>query len=100
MSFPAREALEAFERAGAKIINKDTTILILGDALSNQSDPKVETLEEMSRKAARTIWLNPEEEKYWYSPNSAIRDYKPYCTQMVECATIDQLSAFAKNLIL
>lgn len=93
-------AFRSFLDGYSKIINKDTTILILGDALSNQTDPKVEALEEMSRKAARTIWLNPEEEKYWYSPTSSIRDYKPYCTQMVECATIDQLSEFAKKLVL
>jgi len=81
-------------------ITKDTTLLILGDALNNGVDPQVEYLKEMADKAARTIWLNPEEEKYWYSSGSAIRDYKPYCTQVVECATIEQLSDFARNLVL
>lgn len=78
----------------------NTNDRILGDALNNGVDPQVEYLKEMADKAARTIWLNPEEEKYWYSSGSAIRDYKPYCTQVVECATIEQLSDFARNLVL
>ncbi len=81
-------------------ITRDTTILILGDALNNCVDPQVQYLKEMSDKALRTIWLNPEEEKYWYTTSSAIKDYEPYCSQVVECATIDQLSDFAKNLVL
>jgi uncharacterized protein len=81
-------------------ITRDTTILILGDALNNCVDPQVQYLKEMSEKATRTIWLNPEEEKYWYTSSSSIKDYEPYCTQVVECATIDQLSDFASNLVL
>ncbi|MCP4754409.1 MAG: VWA containing CoxE family protein, partial [Proteobacteria bacterium] len=63
-------------------------------------DPQVEYFREMTEKALRTIWLNPEEEEYWYSSGSVIMDYKPFCTQVVECATIDQLSEFARNLVL
>ncbi|MBU3917248.1 VWA domain-containing protein, partial [bacterium] len=81
-------------------ITKDTTVLILGDALNNNVDPQVRYLKEISDKSARTIWLNPEEEKHWNSPSSAIRDYEPYCTKVVECATIDQLSDFARKLVL
>lgn len=93
-------AFRSFLENYPNIINKDTTLLIMGDALNNHNDPKTEYLQKMADKAARTIWLNPEEQQYWYSPSSAVMDYEPICTQMVECATIDQLSDFAKNLVL
>ncbi len=91
---------KSFLKSYPNAITRDTTILILGDALNNGVDSQAEYLKQMSEKAARTIWLNPEEEKYWYSSGSAIKDYKPYCTQVVECATIEQLSDFARNLVL
>ncbi|MCP4752156.1 MAG: VWA domain-containing protein [Proteobacteria bacterium] len=93
-------AFKSFLDTYPTAITKDTTLLILGDGMNNHNDPQVKCLKEMAAKAVRTIWLNPEEEKYWYSPSSAISDYAPICTQMVECATIDQLSEFAKNLVL
>lgn len=93
-------AFKSFLVTYPNIINKDTTLLIMGDGLNNHNDPKTEYLKEMADAAARTIWLNPEEQQYWYSPSTAILEYEPLCTQMVECATIDQLSEFAKNLIL
>ncbi|MBU2644503.1 VWA domain-containing protein [bacterium] len=93
-------SFKSFLDSYPNVINKDTTLLIMGDALNNHNDPKVEYLKKMAEKAARTIWLNPEEKQYWYSPSSAVSDYEPICTQMVECATIDQLSDFAKKLIL
>lgn len=93
-------AFKSFLESYPNVINKDTTLLILGDGLNNHNDAKVEYLKQMAEKAARTIWLNPEEQQYWYSPSSAIADYEPFCTQMVECATIDQLSEFTKSLVL
>jgi uncharacterized protein with von Willebrand factor type A (vWA) domain len=93
-------AFKSFLGSYPNVINKDTTLIIMGDGLNNHNDTKVKYLKEMADKAARTIWLNPEEQKYWYTPSSAIPDYEPICTQMVECATIDQLSDFAKSLIL
>ena len=81
-------------------LNKDTTLLILGDGVNNHNEPKAEYLKEMADKVARTIWLNPEEEKHWYGPSSAMSAYKPICTDVVECATLDQLSDFTRNLVL
>jgi len=93
-------AFKSFLDTYPHVINKDTTLLIMGDGLNNHNDAKVEYLKQMTEKAARTIWLNPEEQQYWYSPSSVIAEYEPLCTQMVECATIDQLSDFARNLVL
>lgn len=94
------KSFKSFLDQYSSALTKDTTLLILGDALNNYIDPQVNDFKQMTEKVLRTIWLNPEQEKYWYSSGSAIMEYKPYCDQVVECATVEQLSDFAKNLVL
>ncbi|MCP4753344.1 MAG: VWA domain-containing protein, partial [Proteobacteria bacterium] len=77
-------AFKTFLETYPGVITRDTTLIVLGDALNNHVDPQVEYFREMTEKALRTIWLNPEEEEYWYSSGSVIMDYKPFCTQVVE----------------
>ena len=93
-------AFKSFLDNYGNTINKDTTLIIVGDGVNNHNEPKAKYLQEMADKAARTIWLNPEEEKYWYAPSSAMNAYIPVCSDVVECATIDQLSEFTRNLVL
>ena len=94
------KAFKSFLNTYSSALTKDTTLLVLGDALNNYIDPQVKDFKQLTEKVLRTYWLNPEPEKHWYSSGSAIMDYKPYCTQLVECATVEQLSDFAKNLVL
>ena len=93
-------AFKTFLENYASSLTKDTTLIILGDGQNNQNDPKVEYLKRMSEKVARTIWLNPEEEMYWYTRTNIILQYKPYCDELVECATLEQLSEFVRNLVI
>ena len=61
---------------------------------------KEEFFKDITEKVARTIWLNPEEERYWYTQTNVTLKYKPYCDELVECATLDQLSTFVRNLVI
>lgn len=93
-------AFKSFLDNYSSSLTKDTTLIILGDGQNNQNDPKTEYLKKMSEKVARTIWLNPEEERYWYTRTNVTPKYKPYCDDLVECATLDQLSDFVRNLVI
>ena len=93
-------AFKSFLDRYSSSLTKDTTLIILGDGQNNQNDPKAEYLQAMSEQVARTIWLNPEEEKYWYTRTNVTWQYKPYCDELVECATLDQLSGFVRNLVI
>ncbi len=92
-------AFKSFLDSYSVSLTSDTTLIILGDGQNNQNDPKVEYLKQMSEKVARIIWLNPEEEKYWYTRTNVTLKYKPYCDDLVECATLEQLSDFVHNLV-
>jgi uncharacterized protein len=94
------QAFKSFTDTYSSSLTKDTTLIILGDGQNNQNDPKVEFFKDITEKVARTIWLNPEEEKYWYTQTNVTLKYKPYCDDLVECATLDQLSTFVRNLVI
>ncbi len=93
-------SFQSFRAKWEQILTPDTTLLILGDGQNNFNEPQVEHFEALTKKAARTIWLNPEEEKFWYSASNSIRHYQPFCDELVECATLDQLTEFTRSLVL
>ncbi len=93
-------AFKSFLDKYSASLTKDTTLIILGDGQNNQIDPQISTMKAMKEKVKRTIWLNPEEKKYWGSPTNVTYNYSPYCDQLVECATLEQLSDFARKLVL
>jgi uncharacterized protein with von Willebrand factor type A (vWA) domain len=93
-------AFKSFLDRYSTALTKDTTLIVLGDGQNNQIDPQVETMKKIREKVRRTIWLNPEEKKYWCSKTNVTYKYSPYCDHLVECATLEQLSDFARKLVL
>lgn len=73
------------------VIDRRTTVLILGDGRSNYGEPKVEILAELADQAKRVVWLCPEAEGSWGVGDSCMLDYRPHCTQMVHCSTVGEL---------
>jgi uncharacterized protein with von Willebrand factor type A (vWA) domain len=94
------QAFKSFTDNYSSSLTKDSTLIVLGDGQNNQNDPKEEFFKDITEKVARTIWLNPEEERYWYTQTNVTLKYKPYCDELVECATLDQLSTFVRNLVI
>lgn len=68
-------------------IDRRTTVLILGDGRSNQTDPRLDIFQEMVDRCKRVVWLCPEPERRWGTGDSAILQYKPHCTHLSHCAT-------------
>jgi uncharacterized protein len=73
------------------------TIIVLGDARTNDRDPAAETFGKITEKAGRTFWLNPEPKLYWNYGDSVIRAYEEHC-EAFECWTTQQLEDFVKKL--
>jgi len=93
-------AFESFLAKYSSALSKDTTLIILSDGENNRYDPKVEYLRQITEKVRRTIWLNTKEEKEWYNQTNVIMKYKPYCDELIECGTLEQLSGFVENLVI
>jgi len=92
-------AFETFLDKYSTALDKDTTLIVLGDGENNWNDPKVEVFRRITERVRRTIWLNPEEEKYWYSATNVVMKYKPFCDDLRECATLEQLTDFVGSLV-
>ena len=69
------------------------TVLILGDARTNNTDPRYDALRTIAQHAHRTIWLNPESESQWGQGDSVAHRYAEI-VDMHECRTITDLREF------
>jgi len=92
-------AFETFLEKYSTALDKETTLIVLGDGENNWNDPKAEAFRRMTERVRRTIWLNPEEEEFWYSATNVVMQYKPYCDDLRECATLEQLTDFVGSLV-
>jgi uncharacterized protein with von Willebrand factor type A (vWA) domain len=94
------ETFRHFKRDYMDMLNKKTTLIIIGDARSNYFHPEDRILAEMREKCRRVIWLNPEIESLWNTGDSEMFSYKPYCHEIRPCRNLNQLIEFVEELIL
>ncbi len=83
---------------GTQVTNK-TTIIILGDARGNRTDPRVEIMQRLSLRAKRIIWLNPEYRSAWGTGDSDMYRYKPFCSLVTVCNTLRHLERVVTDLL-
>ncbi|MGM0349262.1 vWA domain-containing protein [Streptomyces sp. Adlamb9] len=88
---------EFTERYGAAV-GPRTTVLVLGDARTNQSDPNLPAVREIARRARRVYWLNPEPAGQWGTGDSAAPAYADL-VEMHECRTARQLGGLVGRLL-
>ena len=69
---------EWHERFGS-MLNRQTTVLILGDGRNNGRDPRVDALAKIAERARRVIWLSPEPRGAWRLAGCDLPLYEPLC---------------------
>jgi len=89
-----------FQTQHMDVLNKKTTLIIIGDGRSNYANPEAGILDAMREKCRRLIWLNPETEMFWYSGDSEMRIYEGLCDEVRPCANLNQLTEFIRELVL
>jgi len=94
------QTFREFKDTYLDILNKKTTLIIIGDSRSNYTNPEAGILEEMREKSRRIIWLNPETEVFWYSGDSEMKTYQGICHEVRPCGNLNQLIEFIRELIL
>ena len=92
-------ALERFEERFGGELGAKTTLLILGDARSNNRNPREWALKEMTGRAHRTYWLNPESIAYWDTGDSVASRYASFTDGMIEVRTLRQLEDFVATVL-
>ncbi|MET0951665.1 MAG: VWA domain-containing protein [Aeromicrobium sp.] len=92
------EAFADFHADHMSAIGPRTAVLILGDARNNNQDPNLSALHEISQRARRTFWLNPEASMRWGLGDSVAPLYAEV-VEMHECCNVDQLTRFITRLL-
>lgn len=81
------QALEDLMEVADALIDRRTTVLILGDGRTNDADPRLDLFAIIAERAKRVVWLSPEPPSSWGSGDSRLLDYQPFCSLVSHCAT-------------
>ena len=93
------EVLLKFYREYLDIVNRKTTVIIIGDARNNYMAHNSWALDKIKGKARKVYWLNNEPTNWWGSGDSEMKEFLPYVTEARECRNLKQLSKFIQELI-
>ena len=87
--------LEARE---ASSFTRSTVLVVLGDARNNRRPARADVLARLRARIRTLWWLLPEPSARWATGDSAIEAYRPFCDELLECATPSQLLATLARL--
>ena len=71
-------ALEDLDQMAMPEITRRTSVIILGDARSNDTNPRIDLMQKLYDRAKFVMWLNPEPRSFWGSGDSEMLRYMPY----------------------
>jgi hypothetical protein len=91
-------SLNDFDKNYMDTLNGQTTLIIVGDGRNNYNDPRLDIFSTMSRRAARTIWLNPEPPTMWHG-DSDMTKYAPLCDDVLKVSNLRELTKAVDQLL-
>jgi hypothetical protein len=88
-----------FEKQWMSSVTQQTTVIVLGDARSNNLDPRADILRRIGERSKRLVWLNPEGRMAWGFGDSEMPRYSTFCTVVRQCATAQQLERAVSDIV-
>ena len=92
-------SLADFEKEWMSALTPQTTVIVLGDARSNNLDPRADILRRISERSKRLVWLNPEGRMVWGFGDSEMPRYATFCSVVRQCATAQQLERAVSDIV-
>lgn len=92
-------SLVDFEKDFMSTLTPLTTVIVLGDARSNNLDPRADILRRVSERSKRLVWLNPEGRLAWGFGDSEMPRYATFCSVVRQCATAQQLERAVSDIV-
>lgn len=92
-------SLVDFEEGWGALVTTKTTLIVLGDARGNRTEPRTDIMQRLSQRAKRVIWLNPEYRSAWGTGDSDMFRYAPYCNVVSVCNTLRHLERVVNDLL-
>jgi len=91
-------SLTDFQNEYMDTLNSGTTLIIVGDGRNNYYNPRLDIFSTMTRRAARTIWLNPEPPPLWHG-DSDMPKYAPLCDNVLKVSNLRELANAVDSLL-
>jgi Protein containing von Willebrand factor type A (vWA) domain len=91
-------SLNNFNEDYMDTLNSGTSLIVVGDGRNNYNDPRLDIFSTMSRRAARTIWLNPEPPLMWHG-DSDMPKYAPLCNDVLKVSNLRELAKAVDTLL-
>jgi uncharacterized protein with von Willebrand factor type A (vWA) domain len=91
-------ALQNFQDEYMDTLNGGATLIIVGDGRNNYYDPRLDIFSTMTRRATRTIWLNPEPPHLWHGDSDMPR-YAPLCDSVLKVSNLSELIQAVDSLM-
>jgi uncharacterized protein with von Willebrand factor type A (vWA) domain len=91
-------SLNDFNSDHMDTLNRQTTLILVGDGRNNYNDPRLDLFSLMARRAARTIWLNPEPPTLWQG-DSDMPKYAPLCNNVLKVSNLNELASAVDHLL-
>jgi uncharacterized protein with von Willebrand factor type A (vWA) domain len=88
-----------FEKGFLRAVTAKTTVIVLGDARTNNLDPRADILRRISERSKRLVWLNPEGRMAWGWGDSEMPRYAAFCSVVRQCATAKQLERAVSDIV-
>jgi hypothetical protein len=88
-----------FEKGWIRAVTPKTTVIVLGDARTNNLDPRADILRRISERSKRLVWLNPEGRMAWGWGDSEMPRYSSFCSVVRQCATARQLERAVSDIV-
>lgn len=92
-------SLRDFARLALNDINRQTSVIILGDARNNRGDPELKIMQSLYQRSKQVIWLNPESRQAWGTGDSEMLRYLSACHFAAECNSLKQLERVIDQLL-
>lgn len=81
------------------LLDRHTTVIILGDGRSNYVNPRLDLMKTIADRSRAVIWLNPEPETYWGQGDSKMDAYRRFCQVAKTCNTLKQLERIIEDVL-
>jgi len=91
-------SLNDFQNEYMDTLNSGTTLIIVGDGRNNYYNPRLDIFSTMTRRALRTIWLNPEPPTLWHG-DSDMPKYAPLCDNVLKVSNLRELADAVDTLM-
>jgi uncharacterized protein with von Willebrand factor type A (vWA) domain len=92
-------SLEDFAALHLGKLDRQTTVIILGDGRTNYVNPRVDILRAINERSRAVIWLNPEPETFWSRGDSEMDRYRRFCHVAKTCNTLAELERIIDDVL-